>query len=218
MGVFEQYTRPLNERERRLLNKRIAAHRVAARRRLLGCMLLMALLLIAIFVCVWIVDKKPPDLVMVILACAGYAVMSVAVYLTLRSEHRADARPYHSVLNRNEAHVDHIQADRMIELEEYEDEGATYAFQVEEDRIVIVTGQDFYKSARFPNTDFSIVEIRDSTGKPVEGCIEKHGEKLKPTRTVPGSWKRQSSVWPEHLQVVRGKLDNLERLLLEQQS
>jgi hypothetical protein len=46
----------------------------------------------------------------------------------------------------------------------------------------------------------------------VEILIEKHGKKLGPKRKIPAELKSKMKV-PDHLQVIAGKLDDLEKLL-----
>jgi len=100
----------------------------------------------------------------------------------------------------------------MVEIEEVEDEGPCYAFQVNDERIVFVEGQDFYPSARFPNTDFELVEIHDGAGKLVSMVIDKHGEKLTPLRRVSAEGQLQL-YRPAHLATVPGRLVDIEDIL-----
>ena len=57
-----------------------------------------------------------------------------------------------------------IQARRVWEFEELDDEGACYAFQLESGGVAFVEGQEFYAGARFPNNDFSLVEFQTAGG------------------------------------------------------
>jgi hypothetical protein len=98
----------------------------------------------------------------------------------------------------------------MVELEE--EEGTCYVFQLSGQRIVFVSGQDFYASARFPNSDFSLIHIYDEKEGVVEAFIEKHGKKLRAKRKISGELRSKMKV-PDHLQVIAGKLDDLEELL-----
>jgi hypothetical protein len=115
-------------------------------------------------------------------------------------------------LRRNEAREFSIQSSEMVEFEELEDEGACYAFQLNEGRIVFVRGQEYYPSARFPNTDFSLSVIYDETGIPIEELIHKRGRKLEPTRVIPAKFKSEMLI-PAHLEMIEGKLPELESLL-----
>ena len=118
---------------------------------------------------------------------------------------------YEVALKRNESRVTRIQSDDMVELEEEEDEGACYAFQLSNNRIVFISGQDYYPSARFPNTDFSLVGIYGEN-KPLIEVLEKNGTKLKSSRRIPASIKSKLQV-PDHLGVIEGRLGELEQLL-----
>jgi hypothetical protein len=105
-----------------------------------------------------------------------------------------------------------IVASSVVELEEEEDEGACYAFQIAADRIVFVSGQEFCASANFPNADFALVDVLSPSGERVDFFIRKDGARLVPTRIVSAQTKRGLRV-PSHLEVVAGKLEQLEQLL-----
>jgi hypothetical protein len=113
---------------------------------------------------------------------------------------------------RNQAVVLRIASEQVVEFEEWEDEGPCYAFQLSQGEIVFVSGQDFDSSARFPNSDFSLVHIVSSDGFLVERLIAKDGRKLVPIRKISAEEKSELIV-PEHLAVIHGQLDQLERLL-----
>lgn len=159
-------------------------------------------------------SRATSDWPTVLLAWAGIAAL-IAIWALLeeRSKGLARVRSYEDSLRRNEAHVIRIQSDEMVAFEEQEDEGACYAFQVG-DRIVFVAGQDFYPSIKFPNSDFSLVEITDSRGTLVEMIIDSAGKKLQPIRTIAAELQSKFRV-PEHLQILQGKLEDIDRLLAE---
>ena len=100
----------------------------------------------------------------------------------------------------------------MVEFEEEEDEGASYAFQLDNRRIVFVVGQQFYGSARFPNSDFSLIEISTEDGTVVVGSIRKYGIRIEPIRTISAQRTAKLKI-PEHLQVIDGELNQIEDLL-----
>lgn len=105
-----------------------------------------------------------------------------------------------------------VVASSVVEFEEEEDEGACYAFQIADDRIVFVSGQEFYPSAKFPNSDFALVDVLGPSGELVDFFIRKDGARLVPVRIVSAATKRGLRV-PAHLEVVSGKLEQLEQLL-----
>ena len=139
-------------------------------------------------------------------------VIFLWIYFTEKPKEEAGTHLYEDALRRDQAREIRIQSDEMVELEEEEDEGACYAFQLSGKRIVFVSGQDFYPSSRFPNSDFSLVYIYGENEVLVETFIEKHGKKQRPKRKISAKLKSKMKV-PDHLQVIEGKLDDLEELL-----
>ncbi len=105
-----------------------------------------------------------------------------------------------------------ILSEEMVEIEEVEDEGARYAFQVNNEEIVFISGQDYYPSAQFPNSDFCVIELLDGEGKILEEVISKKGKKLKPVRTIPAAVKRNLRI-PDHMQRITARIEDLEILL-----
>ena len=143
----------------------------------------------------------------------GVSVLILAwAYFSEKPKYDAAIRRCEDALQRNEAHETSIQSDAFVELEEIEDEGVCYAFQLSHRRIVFVSGQDYYPTARFPNSDFSLIRIFDQQNFLVEEFVEKRGNKLKPQRKISAEMKSKLKV-PGHLQVVEGDLDQLENLL-----
>lgn len=139
-------------------------------------------------------------------------VISVWIYLSERPEYRAPVSRLEDALRQNEVHEIRIQSDAFVELEEIEDEGACFAFEIAGRRIVFVSGQDYYPSARFPNGDFSVIQVFDSQKSLVQEFVEKRGSKLEPRRKISAKTKSRLDI-PEHLQVIDGDLGELENLL-----
>ena len=210
MAEMETVTRQLSETERRLLAGALA-HRQRRlkslpRRQLIAC--------VAIFGVLWagtmIATKTPWYIVSPIWFGIG-SVIFLWIHFSEKPKEKANVELYAETLRRNQALETRIQSDEMVELEEEEDEGACYAFQLNGKRIVFVSGQGFYASARFPNSDFSLVRIYSENQVLVE-IIEKHGKKLKPKWKISAERKAKLKV-PDHLEVIEGTLDDLEKLL-----
>lgn len=100
----------------------------------------------------------------------------------------------------------------MIEFEEEDNEGARYAFHLADGRIVFLSGQEFYSSPQFPNSDFSLVDIRSEDGTAIVGHIEIRRRRIEPTRTIPAK-KAAALKIPDHLQIINGDLSTIEQLL-----
>jgi hypothetical protein len=79
--------------------------------------------------------------------------MLLWAYLSSRRKINAVLRRLQNALLRNQAGVIRIQSEELAEIEEEEeeeDEGACYAFQLDSEKIVFISGQDYYPSASFP--------------------------------------------------------------------
>jgi hypothetical protein len=216
MATMEKSVRQLNAIERRLLCSALT-RRKDRERGLALRIIFNGLVLFAIFsglmIAATILGKKGPAWYYALLFAALIAVpISLWSYLSIRPEFTAAARLLESALRRNEAQVTRIQSDAMVEFEEEDDEGACYAFQLDNRRIVFISGQEYYPSARFPNTDFSLVDIYGDGGVLATSLIAKNGKRLKATRTVPARQKLGMKM-PDSLQTVEGSLDQIEQIL-----
>lgn len=125
---------------------------------------------------------------------------------------RAMAQQLQSAMRRDEAEVFDFTSRAYAEFEEVEDEGACYAFDLGEDVVAFVVGQQFYGAARFPSLDFSLVYPLDESGHSVDMLIEKRGPTATPVRIIPGTVKSKLEM-PEHLGVVRAGLERIEDAL-----
>lgn len=119
-----------------------------------------------------------------------------------------------SALRRDEAESFDLVAQAYAEFEEMEDEGACYAFDMGDGRLVFLTGQQFYPSARFPSLDFSVVYPLDENGESADMWVAKRGQGTEPARIVPASvkWDLADRI-PQPLEVVKGSLDTVEESL-----
>jgi hypothetical protein len=213
MPVLEDSFRPLTEAEVRLLEAKISSQarrhqRYRARIAVISLGLWAggsALTLVA--------DKTLPSWIIIVVWAVIASLMAAWLLLEDRSKRSSRTRAFADALRHNQAHVTRIRSDQMVAFEELEDEGACFAFQVEE-RIVFIAGQEFYPSAKFPNSDFCLVEINDSRGATVEMVIETTGKKLQPIRTITADLQSKLRI-PEHLQILSGRLEDIDRLLAE---
>lgn len=115
-------------------------------------------------------------------------------------------------LQASRARVTRVQSARVVEFEEEEDEGACYAFDYRDQTSVFVVGQQFYEADDFPNSDFSIIDLLGTHGRPLDSRLVKTGTKLVPGRVVPADVKRLVQI-PDHLSVVAAPLDRVESAL-----
>jgi len=213
---MESIVRPLSEAERRLVKAGLAVRRRRLRnlpKRSAITGLLMFGGLWSLTVLATMADKKGPSWYISGIVWFGIGlVISLWSYMSIKPKLAKDISRFEGALGKNEASVIRIRSEAMIEFEEMEDEGACYAFQLDDGRIVVVAGQEFYPSAKFPNTDFSLVDICGESGVLAVSLIEKHGRKIDPARRISAAEKMKLKI-PDHLQTIDGQLSQLEYLL-----
>jgi hypothetical protein len=216
MAAIESIARPLSDIERRLVTCVLAVRRRRLSRlgRRLGIWNLLVFAgLWGLTVLVTMGDKKGPPWYISGLIWVGIALpICVWSYRGARPKLLSDVHLLESSLRQNEAKVIRIQSLAMVEFDEVEDEGACYAFQLKSGHIVFIEGQDFYRSARFPNSDFSLVDIYAENDVLAVSFIEKHGLKIVPIRKIPAQEKARLKI-PIHLESIEGELNQLESLL-----
>ena len=204
-------TRPLNDGERAELSSRLENAGRESRGALvktggvstLVCVVLLALTLLASDAPWWIVTAF-----WLVLA----AVFTLWIGMPWRRLMRQQVVSFEAALRANTARVTRVQSDRVIEFEEEEDEGACYAFALSDGTTVFICGQEFSGEERFPNSDFSLIDVLGPESNPITTLLEKNGRELTPERVIPASTKRQLAI-PDHLTVVSEPLDTIEDAL-----
>jgi hypothetical protein len=212
-GSLEPRLRPLTPGERRLLATR--ARKLTSGASVTWQAVLPGAVIIAVLWALTLLASDAPWTVVTGFWIAVGGGILLWVWLDARRDARyrvAMARSLESALAHDQAEVYDITARAFVELEEYEDEGACYAFDLGGERIVFVTGQEFYPKARFPSLDFSLVYPLDENGATSDFWIEKRGAWVAPDRVIPAAVKWELEI-PEHLTVVRGALERLEEIL-----
>ncbi len=216
MARMESAARPLNKKEVRLLRWAIGLrqrrHRKSAKR--------MATWGVTVFAFFWGItlvatrlDGKGPEWYLSgLIWLAILLPLLLWAYRDVRCDLARSVECFEGALRANTAHVFRIQSERFIELEEEEDEGACYAFELSSGRIVFVVGQEYYPSKRFPNSNFELVEIGGDEENSALEFIEKNGRKIAPFRTISADRKAQLRL-PGHLEMLEGELDRMEDLL-----
>jgi hypothetical protein len=189
--VLEPSRRPLTAAQKRLLRARTHGLAAPSRRLSRSTLLVGGATLAALWL--WTLVASDASWATV---CAFWLVAGGAIMWWVRREMRGDQRQLdaivlglESALRRNIADVYDVRAIAFAELEEIEDEGAC-----------------------FPSLDFSLVHVLDEHGPAVDMLIDKRGATVAPARTIPAAVKR-ALVVPDHLEVRRGTLADLETIL-----
>ena len=145
----------------------------------------------------------------------GGALLSVLLVKGALRDHRAVSQTlsyFKDALQHGRAHVERIQAQRMIEVEELEDEGACYFFEIEDRRLFQLSGQEYYSSAEFPSSDFSLIDILDSHGNPVSSLIENKGARLEPCKVISATDKIKNLI-PYDQNFIDCSIDEFEKFI-----
>ena len=212
--ILSASRRPLTEAERRSLRARIRGLTARGRRASTISLPLTGSIVLGLWIWTLLASDAHWSIVTGFWLVAGTALW----FWVNRDMHahgtqmESMARGLESALKRNEADVYNVRATAFAEFEEIEDEGACYAFQIADGRLVFIQGQEFYGGARFPSLDFSLVYVIDEAGQTVDMMLDKRGAKTAPARTIPSIVKNSLDV-PEHLEVRTGKLEDLEEIL-----
>lgn len=210
-ALLKPSRRPLTEAERRAIHAKIRSLRASARRTTRGYLPIGAGVILVLWL--WtILASDAPWLVVTVF----WLVVGCGITFWVGRDMRKQAgqlegmtRGLESALRRDATDVYDIRSKSFAELEEVEDEGACYAFELEDNRVVFIAGQEFYEGARFPSHDFSLVYVLDEDGQSVEMFIEKRGAKAAPAKRIPAGVKRKLDV-PAHLEMRSGRIENLE--------
>jgi hypothetical protein len=178
----------------------------------------MYLLLPVVFGVLWLLTILASDVSWHVVT-AFWIVVGSGISLWVVVDQRRSARDllalaerYESACRRSEADVIDVRSTDYISFEEYEDEGACYAFALERGGVLLLQGQQFYPSSRFPSLDFSIVSPLDEHGHPVDELLEKRGPKADPSRVVPATVKLALDL-PTDIAFIDTRLEDVENRL-----
>jgi hypothetical protein len=210
--MYSREQRPLNEKEIRSLRLAIASAKKQIAPRQKWAFIGVPLVIVVLWGVTLMVAGKSALLYASLLWFFVALPILVSAGAEVISPHRKRITRSEDAISNGRAEEIRITADAMVELQEISDLGVCYAFQVEPDRIIFVCGQDFYPRAKFPSSDFTIINILGSKWELVDLQIEKRGEKLRPMRKITVE-ARKTLRYPEHLEVVSGSLDKLEEIL-----
>ncbi len=204
--------RPLTPSEKDVLRSRIERMLAASHRTTRVALPIGGAVIVALWIWTLLVSDAPRQVVTGFWLVVG-AVIVLWVHRDLgrqAGQLQDMARRLESALRRDVADAYEVRARAYAELEEIEDEGASYVFELDGDRLALITGQEFYKGPRFPSLDFSLVYPLDEHGERVDMLIDRRGTKAQPARIIPAAVKQTLEV-PEHLTVGSGTLADLER-------
>jgi len=107
-------------------------------------------------------------------------------------------------LETGEIEVIRCQPLAYVKFDEYEDEGVHYVFDVGEDTLLFLGGQNWYPSRRFPNADFEISNNPDV-------LLVTTGKKIAPQRVIPAEEAQRIIKYHAVIFPFQGHLDTVEK-------
>jgi hypothetical protein len=210
-GMLESSRRPLKPAETRFLRAKIKSLSARGRRTARVYVPITA----AITFVLWLITIGVADAPWPVIT-AFWLVVGLVLAFWVGRDVKKDAghleamvHALESAMKRDAADIYDVRARSFVELEEIEDEGACYAFELEDGRVLFVSGQEFYPGAKFPSLDFSLVYFLDESDETVDMQIEKRGPRAAPQRLIPAAIKRRLEI-PEHLETLPGGIASLE--------
>ncbi len=213
--MFKYYTRPLDDRDISFLRYELKRHErdVAAQWRSLPQLSARFLLAGAVLFATLVWFSLPAAVVWsCLIALPLPALALTGTVFQLRSMPREKAR-FEATVAHGKAMVTRVRSRAVAAFKDPDGLGPTYCFQLSDNKIVVISGRDYQGVPKMPNSDFEEVLI-PLADREYTFCIYRYGEELKPVRTI--SLAEQGRLRrPDHLEVLEGRLEDLDRLLAE---
>jgi hypothetical protein len=153
------------------------------------------------------------------IACFCAIFMLVSGYLhwrrVFRDFQKNDIPRIKSTLDRGQVHSKHVTASSVIVIEEWEDEGSGYVFDIGEGKSLLLKGQKFLpvdERMSWPSSDFEIV--RSPVGDLWIGLFSA-GDSLPPSKTISNEICRDDFVESEIEEVVEDDPDAVLRRIIK---
>jgi hypothetical protein len=190
-AMYDQFERKLTEKEIKFLKTNIQAREKRNRSRykaiIIQCLIGYGIAGVICLLGNLLSKDQPPFWFYMIIFWGAGTFLAFSLAKNAYRENMENSRMLSfltDALQNGKARVEKIQSQRMLEVEELEDEGACYFFEVEARKLFQLYGQEYYSSATFPSTEFCLIDIIDSNGNPVASFLENNGEKLSPYRMI----------------------------------
>ena len=185
--------RPLTTDERAGLADRLTRARGESRTALAKTAL-SSLLVCGVLAVLTRLASDAPTSVIVPLWSLLAVVFTLWIGLPWHRTMRQQVASLEDALQAGRARVTHVQSQAVVEF------------------FLFIVGQEFYEDVDFPNSDFAIIDVLGTHGRPVDTIIVKSGTKPTPLRVVSANAKRLVEI-PDHLTIVNTPVDRVELAL-----
>ena len=156
---------------------------------------------------------NPDDIIVLFLTVASYIGLGFWIVAEQRLKQNRRRKSFNYLKEKNLVTVVQIRSETYFLLEEEDDEGDFYLFQLADNQIFSFGGQDFYENDKFPSNDFEIIEGRGIKNEILILEIDVRGEKIKPAKIISGKQKwdmlaSPSYPLPDKLTIAEGRIED----------
>lgn len=212
-----QTERPLSDKEIKILRqdlKRLDKRKSFQIKFLVG----WTLLAIIVGTFVYFRLETTTELYLLIGTVVIYILIGVWSFMEIYLKQKKRRKNIDFVFETNKVKTIKVITIDYIELSEVEDEGVNYLFQISENKILSLGGQDFYPTKNFPSDNFEIAVCNDEKGEVVLLETYNYGKKIQPKRKITGQqkWDLIGSVNfpdPDKFAIIDGQLENIEAII-----
>ena len=168
--------RPLSDSERERLRGDVEELRARARRARGAPWAVVSGGVLVLYVLTLLASDASPVYVSLFWLLSGIGLFAWVRRDFLRDARGIDASAafVESALARDEAEVIDVHAVAYAEFEEVEDEGACWAFDLGDGRVLFIRGQEYYRDEEFPCLEFSVVQALRRVGAGGAGALAWH--------------------------------------------
>lgn len=147
-----------------------------------------------------------------------YALIGIWVFTENHLKQKKQRNKVNYIFSRNKVKSIIVEPLSYIQLAENDDEGVYYLFQLADNKILSMGGQDFYPTKQFPCSWFEIVLSYDKKGKIV--MLQKYasGKRIHPAREISGKQKNEWMGYPgypdpELFTIIDGNINNIDDII-----
>lgn len=144
-----------------------------------------------------------------------YFLIAFWVYIEALIKNSKQLRSIEQTIEKNIVFVTKVESRKFIQLDEEEDEGFFYLFELNNKKTISIGGQENDPSKKFPNDNFEIAIAKDDKKHII--LLERYdmGDKINPTKRIKGreKWKLLESVNypnPEEFEIIDVNLESVE--------
>jgi hypothetical protein len=204
--MYQRIERPLKPREASSLNAHIGRARRDGRfaAQLVTVSQLGLFMFVGAVVLGWFAGRSLVE--SALFASLITLAMAPIVILGNRRKQNRAIQGYRSILEANRVVVHVVRSQSCIKFAEHEDEGDLWMFQLSADEVLVLKGQEYYETRRFPALNFEIIAMGDL---PIQ--LRTQSAKISPQETISSSGSDLLPSIEGGIIVMKGHIDHADR-------